>query len=69
MTFDTTDFPYVWMFQSYGGWRDHYVIVVEPCTTMPFDLEEACRQHTVAYLHPQEKQRRALSFQLERNLY
>lgn len=65
MTFDTVDFPYVWMFQSYGGWRDHYVVVVEPCTTMPFDLEEACRQQTVAVLQPYETQRRVLTFQLE----
>jgi galactose mutarotase-like enzyme len=67
MTFDTIDFPYVWMFQSYGGWRNHYVVVVEPCTTMPFDLEEACRLHTAAFLRPQEKQRRILSLQLQRD--
>jgi galactose mutarotase-like enzyme len=67
MTFDTADFPYVWMFQSYGGWRDHYVIVVEPCTTMPFDLEEAYRQHTIAFLSPQEKQQRRLMLQLQRD--
>lgn len=65
MTFDTVDFPYVWMFQSYGGWHGHYVVVVEPCTTMPFDLEEACRQQTVAVLRPHEKQRRVLTFRLE----
>ncbi|MBD2156161.1 DUF4432 family protein [Leptolyngbya sp. FACHB-16] len=64
MTFDTSDFPYVWMFQSYGGWRDHYVVVVEPCTTMPSDLEEACRQQTAALLQPHEKQRRMLTLQL-----
>jgi hypothetical protein len=67
MTFDTNDFSYVWMFQSYGGWRDHYVVVVEPCTTMPFDLEEACRQPTAALLHPQEKQHRILTLQLQRD--
>lgn len=67
MTFDTADFPYVWMFQSYGGWRDHYVVVVEPCTTMPFDLEEAYRLHQTAFLRPQEKQRRRLTLQLQRS--
>lgn len=67
MTFDTTDFPYVWMFQSYGGWRDHYVVVVEPSTTMPFNLEEACRQRTVAWLQPQERQCRTLTLQLRRS--
>jgi galactose mutarotase-like enzyme len=67
MTFDLADFPYVWMFQSYGGWRDHYVVVVEPCTTMPSDLEEACRRQTVAWLPPQTKQRRLLTLQLQRD--
>lgn len=67
MLFDTNDFPYVWMFQSYGGWRNHYVVVVEPCTTMPSDLEEACRLETIAFLNPQEKQRRTLTLQLQRD--
>lgn len=67
MLFDTNDFPYVWMFQSYGGWRNHYVVVVEPCTTMPSDLEEACRSKTIAFLNPLEKQRRILTLQLQRD--
>lgn len=67
MTFDLADFPYVWMFQSYGGWRDHYVVVVEPCTTIPFNLEEACQRHTVAVLYPREEQHRVLTMQLKRN--
>jgi galactose mutarotase-like enzyme len=67
MTFEPADFPYVWMFQSYGGWQNHYVVVVEPCTTMPSDLEEACRNHTVAVLHPQETQRRTLNLHLQRD--
>jgi len=65
MAFDTADFPYVWMFQSFGGWCDRYVVVVEPCTTMPSDLEEACRQQTVSILHPHETQRRVLTFELQ----
>lgn len=67
MTFDTADFPYVWMFQSYGGWQGHYVVVVEPCTTLPSDLEEACSNGTAALLQPQEHQRRMLTLQLQRN--
>ncbi|WP_194057380.1 DUF4432 family protein [Nodosilinea sp. LEGE 06152] len=67
MTFDTADFPYVWMFQSYGGWQGHYVVVVEPCTTLPSDLDEACRNGTVALLQPQEHQRRRLTLQLQRD--
>lgn len=67
MTFDTADFPYVWMFQSFGGWRDYYVAVVEPCTTLPSDLEEACRNGTVALLRPHERQRRQLHLELQRD--
>lgn len=66
MTFEQSDFPYVWMFQSYGGWQGHYVVVVEPCTTLPSDLEEACRNGTAAVLKPQEHQRRRLTVQLQR---
>ncbi|MBL1174944.1 DUF4432 family protein [Pantanalinema sp. GBBB05] len=66
MRFDTTDFPFVWVFQSYGGWRDHYVLVMEPATTMPADLEVACQQGTVAQLQPQSIQHRRLTICLER---
>lgn len=67
MSFDTDDFPYVWVFQSYGGWRDYYVLVLEPCTTIPYDLELACRNGTAAQLQPQEIQHRLLSVRLQRS--
>lgn len=66
MQFDTTDFPFVWVFQSYGGWREQYVLVMEPATTMPADLEVACQQGTVAQLQPHSIQHRRLTFCLER---
>ncbi|MBD3883383.1 DUF4432 family protein [Phormidium tenue FACHB-886] len=65
MRFDTADFPFVWMFQSYGGWGDRYVVVVEPCTTMPYDLEIACQNGTAAQLQPQQTQRRRLTVRLQ----
>ncbi|MFM7426496.1 MAG: alpha-amylase/4-alpha-glucanotransferase domain-containing protein [Elainella sp.] len=64
MQFDTADFPYVWLFQSYGGWHDHYVLVMEPCTTLPYDLEAAVRNHTAALLPPHAHQHRSLTIQL-----
>jgi hypothetical protein len=67
MRFDTAEFPYVWMFQSFGGWHDHYVVVVEPCTTMPYDLNVACENGTIAYLQPQETQTRSLMITLQRS--
>jgi hypothetical protein len=35
--------PFLWLFLSYGGWRDCYTAVLEPCTNMPKDLAEAVR--------------------------
>ncbi len=67
MSFDTVDFPYVWLFQSYGGWRDHYVLVMEPATTIPFDLEVACQNRTIAQLKPHELQQRTLKAKLHRS--
>lgn len=63
--FDRADFPYVWVFQSYGGWKDHYMLVMEPATTMPFDLEIASQQGTIAHLPPRATQTRQLTVALE----
>lgn len=65
LRFDTADFPYVWVFQSYGGWHDHYALVLEPATTMPYSLDLACRQRTVAILHPHETRRYSLTVELQ----
>lgn len=67
MNFSLSDFPYVWMFQSYGGWNDYYVLVMEPCTTMPYDLEIAERNGTIATLEPYQIQYRQLKVKLERD--
>lgn len=65
MQFDLADFPYVWVFQSYGGWRDFYVLVMEPCTTIPFDLAEAYEKGTTAVLKPNEIQTRSLTVAID----
>lgn len=66
MRFDQQDFPYVWVFQSYGGWNDHYVLILEPCTTMPYDLEIASQTGAIAEIAPHEVQTRRLAIALER---
>jgi hypothetical protein len=43
MHFDRRLMPFVWLFLSYGGWRNCYTAVLEPCTNMPKDLPEAVR--------------------------
>lgn len=67
MQFDQADFPYVWVFQSYGGWQDHYVLVMEPCTTISYDLEVAYQQGTTPQLVSHEQQQRSLTVRLKRD--
>ena len=55
LTFDARTLPFVWLFLSYGGWRDTYTAVLEPCTNMPKDLQEAVRLGQSACLHPREE--------------
>jgi len=45
-------FPYCWIFMTYGGWRDHNVVVLEPCTNYPKDLEKAISTGTATVLAP-----------------
>jgi hypothetical protein len=55
MSFESTAFPYVWLFLSYGGWRSTYTAVLEPCTNIPKDLGEAKRHGRAARLAPGEE--------------
>jgi hypothetical protein len=52
MRFDHQRLPFLWLFLSYGGWRDCYTAVLEPCTNMPKDLAEAVRSGQSARLEP-----------------
>jgi hypothetical protein len=52
MSFDARQLPHVWLFLSYGGWRDTYTAVLEPCTNLPKDLFEAARSGQAAHLAP-----------------
>lgn len=55
MDFAGEQLPYVWLFLSYGGWRDVYTAVLEPCTNLPKDLAEAVRLGQAACLKPDEE--------------
>lgn len=50
MVFPLDVFPNVWLFMSFGGWRGHETVVLEPCTTVPKDLNEAIRRGTARTL-------------------
>jgi hypothetical protein len=50
MRFDDRQFPFLWLFLSYGGWNGCYTAVLEPCTNMPKELAEAVRRGQSARL-------------------
>lgn len=52
MEYDGRLMPFLWLFLSYGGWRDTYTAVLEPCTNMPKDLATASRLGQSAVLQP-----------------
>ena len=55
LDFDRADFPFVWVFQSYGGFRDHYVLMLEPCTGKPYDLNDVIAQNNALWLAPESE--------------
>ncbi len=52
MHWDGALLPYLWLFITYGGWRDAHTVVLEPCTNLPKDLTEAVRLGQAARLTP-----------------
>ena len=50
--FDRKEFPSVWIFQSYGGFNDQYVAMLEPATGMPWDIHEASRLGSTVSVGP-----------------
>lgn len=52
MQFDSAQLPFVWLFLAYGGWRNCYTAVLEPCTNMPKDLAAAVRNRQSLALSP-----------------
>ncbi len=68
LVFDPVVFPSCWLFASYGGWRNHNVAVLEPCTGYPlnFDaLRAAGRQRILA---PGESLNTAVRFVVQEGL-
>jgi hypothetical protein len=50
--FDSTVFPYVWVFASYGGFADSYTVILEPATAMPISLADAVPRGSCTTLAP-----------------
>ena len=50
--FDIQVFPYAWLFASYGGFLNHYTIILEPCTAMPMSVNDAAAKGQCSRLEP-----------------
>lgn len=46
LAFDTEVFGSCWTFASYGGWRAHEVLILEPCTGYPVSVLEGINAGT-----------------------
>jgi galactose mutarotase-like enzyme len=63
--FNPKDFPYLWLFQSYGGFRGHYVSMIEPSNSGSFDLQKAFEENTCDSLLPEEVKRFHVEIMIE----
>ncbi|MDR1824849.1 MAG: hypothetical protein LBR27_05905 [Bifidobacteriaceae bacterium] len=54
LIYDPKVFPSCWVFASYGGWRDHEVVILEPCTGHPISVIEGVAHATHRVLAPSE---------------
>ena len=54
LVFPREIFPSVWLFMTFGGWRGLETVVLEPCTTVPKDLNAAIARGTARRLEPGE---------------
>jgi len=50
LQYETAAFPYLWLWGVYGGWRGHYLLLTEPCTSRPGSLVENVERGTAARL-------------------
>lgn len=52
MKFPKEIFRSVWVFASFGGWRDLEVLILEPCTTPTLSLAESAAARTCLHVEP-----------------
>ena len=50
-------FPYQWYFASYGKFRNHYTVILEPASAMPVSVNEAKKRGQCTILIPGEELR------------
>jgi hypothetical protein len=54
LAFQREVFSTVWLFGVYGGWRGHYFLLTEPCTSPPGSLADSVASGSAATLGPGE---------------
>jgi galactose mutarotase-like enzyme len=64
LRFPQETLPYVWLFQSYGGFMGHYVSMLEPTNAGHYDLELASTAEKCGFLRPFEKKTIQLCLEL-----
>ena len=50
LAFDPDLFRTTWLWGVYGGWRGHYVLLTEPCTSLPGGLAQNVADGSAAWL-------------------
>jgi hypothetical protein len=55
LAFDPDVFRTTWLWGVYGGWRGHYLLLTEPCTSAPGGLASSIADGTAAVLGPGEQ--------------
>lgn len=55
LAFDPDLFRTTWLWGVYGGWRGHYLLLTEPCTSAPGGLASSIADGTAASLAPGEE--------------
>jgi hypothetical protein len=53
--YDIKVFPYQVYFASYGGFFNHYTLILEPCTSMPLSVRDAIKEGQCSVLEPNEE--------------
>ena len=68
LTFDRAIFNSLWLFGSFGGWRNLNVAVIEPSTGYPSKLEEAIQAKTCYQLEPGQELTTSVQFTVAENI-
>lgn len=53
-SYEKAVFPYQWYFASFGGFPDHYTAILEPCSSMPMQVNKAKQMNQCTLLKPGE---------------